>query len=88
MNGTEIGEITHFFDRISVAVVKVSGTLRVGDTIHILGPHTDLRQAVSSMQIEHAAVTEVGAGQEVAIKTDAPVRVHDKVYLVTAPPTP
>ncbi len=86
MDATDIGEITHFFDRISVAVLKVTGKLKVGDTIHILGPHTDLRQAVNSMQIEHAAVSEVEAGQEVAIKTDAPVRVRDKVYLVTTPP--
>lgn len=84
MEGTPIGEVTHFFDRISVAVVKLTGRLAVGDRIHILGPHTDLVQQVNSMQIEHANVSEVDAGQEVAIKTDAPVRVHDKVYRVAS----
>src|SRR2546423_372968 len=58
--GKEVGFVTHYFGEPSVAVIKLkSGTLRVGDTIHIRGHTTDFEQRVESLQVDHAAVTEV-----------------------------
>ncbi len=49
-----IGRITHYFSRLSVCAIEVTdGELKVGDTIHISGKHTDFIQTVGSMQIEH-----------------------------------
>lgn len=79
----EIGIITHFFDHLSVAVIKiVQGAVKEGDTIHIKGHLTDFEQEIESMQIEHKPVKEAKAGQEIGIKVADKVREHDKVFKV------
>jgi translation elongation factor EF-Tu-like GTPase len=78
----EIGVINEFFAKISVAGVALSDTMRVGDTIHIVGHTTDLEQTVDSMQIEHEQVQEAKAGDAVGIKVKDRVRHGDKVYKV------
>jgi putative protease len=76
----QIGRVTHFFDRISVAVVSLDGALKLGDRIQFRGPHTDFQQEVVSMQVEHEAVEKGKKGQEVAIKVDQPVRKGDTLH--------
>jgi translation initiation factor IF-2 len=80
MSGDLIGEVTHFYNRIGVAVVNLTGSIEVGDQIHFFGRSTDFRQQVQSMQIEHEPISEAGKGQEVAIKVERRVRNHDKIY--------
>ena len=82
MSETKIGEITHYFADISVAVLKLSHPLRVEDTIKIAGETTDFQQTVESMQVEHEDVEEVQPGQDVAIKVEDRVREGDDVYLL------
>ncbi len=82
MEGVRIGEVTHYFDRIGVAVIDLTDTIRLGDTLHIFGRLTDLRQKVSSMEIEHQKIEEAGPGQEVALKVDRPVKPRDKVFKI------
>jgi hypothetical protein len=79
-NGERIGEVTHYYHKISVAVIKVSQDLKVGEMVHFLGRHTDFQQEIASMQIEHEAVTEVEAGGEVAVKVIQRVRRGDSVF--------
>jgi translation elongation factor EF-1alpha len=83
MSGTQIGKITHFFDHISVAVLKLIEPLRIGDTIHILGHLTDFKQEVTSLQIEHQPVNEAKPGDDVAMKVIQRVHPHDKVFKLT-----
>lgn len=79
----EVGEITHYFGKISVGVVKVTnGTLKVGDRIHIKGATTDFEQEVESLQIEHQPVEEVKEGEEAGMKVIDRVREGDKVYKI------
>jgi len=78
----EVGRVTHFYNHLCVAVLTITGDLRVGDTIHILGHLTDFTQPLGSMEIEHHKVTAVKAGQQVAIRVAEPVREHDRVYKV------
>lgn len=79
-NVVEIGNITHFFSKISVAVVELTAPLSVGDTIAIKGPTTDFEQFVESMQIEHKNVSKAVAGQSVGLKVAQRVREKDTVY--------
>ena len=79
-NVVEVGHVTHFFTRISVAVVELSATLAVGDTILIKGPATDFEQIVGSMQIEHENIERAEAGQSIGLKTEQRVREEDIVY--------
>jgi translation elongation factor EF-1alpha len=82
-NGERVGEVTHFFGKISVAVVKLTNELNVGDNVHFLGRNTDFQQEVASMQVEHEAISVAEAGSEVAIKTTSRVRRGDAVFLLT-----
>lgn len=76
----QIGQITHFFSKISVAIVELTATLAVGDRILIKGPATDFDQVVDSMQIEHANVQKAEAGHSVGLKMAQHVREKDVVY--------
>lgn len=76
----EIGIITHYFGKISVGIIKLKSTLRIGDKIHIKGAHDDFSQTVKSMQINHKDVSIAGKGSEVGIKVTAPVHENDRVY--------
>ncbi len=79
-----IGTITHYFGKISVAVLKViEDEVNVGDTIHIKGKHTDFSQTIDSMQVEHENFEKAKKGDEVGLKVDGPVHEHDEVYKVT-----
>ena len=79
-SGELVGKVTHVFDKINVAVIKLSGDLKVGDSVHFLGSHTAFQQEVTSMQVEHEVVTQGKAGGEVAIKATQRVRGGDSVY--------
>jgi len=78
----QVGTVTHFFSKISVAIIELSSPLKVGDTIHITGHTTDVTQPVTSMQVEHEQRQEAKAGDAVGVKVDAHVREGDKVFLV------
>jgi len=76
----EIGRITHFFSKISVAVIDLKAPLSVGDTIVVKGPNTDYEQVVDSMQIEHKDVQRALKGQSIGLKVAQRVRETDVVY--------
>ena len=78
----EIGHVTHFFNKINVAVLSLKDELKLGETIHILGHTTDFTQKVTSIQIEHKNVDSVKPGDDFAIKVIEPAREHDVVYKV------
>ncbi len=77
---TLIGRVTHYFSRLGVAVVELSGDIEIGDTISIQGHTTELVQQVSSMEINHQKCTRAGSGMEVAIKVNEPVRKGDLIF--------
>jgi putative protease len=81
---TLIGKVTHYYNRISVAVVDLSAELKIGDTILFLGHTSDFAQEVTSLEIEHQKVISAGPGGEVAVKVDDEVRQGDLVYKVQA----
>lgn len=82
--GVRIGVVTHFYGEPMVAIVRLeSGTLRVGDRIHIRGHTSDFGQQVESLQIEHASVDEVGPGDDFGVKVVEHAREHDVVYKLT-----
>jgi len=76
----EIGHVTHFFSKISVAVLELSLPLAVGDRILIKGPSTDFEQTVESMQIDRKAIQRAEGGQSIGLKVVQPVKEKDVVY--------
>ena len=80
-NLVKVGEITHYFDRLKVAVVKLThGSILIGDKLNIIGPKTKFLQKVWSMQIESLDVKVAKKGQLVGLKVDKVLAVGDSVY--------
>jgi putative protease len=81
-----IGVVTHYYNHLAVAIVRLeSGHLHVGDVIHIRGHTSDFSQRVESLEVNHAATTEVGPNDDFGLKVAEHVREHDVVYKVLRP---
>jgi putative protease len=80
IEGEKIGIISHYFGQISVAVIDLSGELKVGDSIRVKGATTDFEMEVDSMQIDKQPVNEASSGQSIGLKIGEKVRVGDEVY--------
>lgn len=65
---TEVGKVTHYYGKIGVAIVELSGVLRVGDKIKIEGNRTEFEQTVDSMEVDRAPVSEAKKGDIVGLK--------------------
>lgn len=79
----QIGRVTHYYDKIGVAVVDITKkALKVGDTIKLSGHDNEFTQEVGSLQVEHEQVKSIKAGSSGALKTDKPVKDGDSIYLV------
>ncbi len=76
----EIGKVTHFYGKVSVAVVELKGGIRVGDRVAFKGDHTFFEQDVKSMQIEHENIEKAVAGQIIGLKVEDKVRDGDTVF--------
>ena len=79
----QIGEVTHYYSRIGVAVVKMKVSISIGDRILIKGATTHIEQDVTSMQIEHDDIGRAKKGQSIGLKVDGKVRKNDKIYSIT-----
>jgi putative protease len=79
----KVGKITHYFDKIGVAVLELSDKLSVGDTIKISSGDKDFTMPVTSMQIEHEQVTDAKKGDTVGMKVDQETKEGDEVFRVS-----
>ncbi|OGD88048.1 hypothetical protein A2870_00465 [Candidatus Curtissbacteria bacterium RIFCSPHIGHO2_01_FULL_41_11] len=81
MADQKIGKVTHYYDKIQVAVVKLTKSdLKIGDTVKLVSKDgSEFNQKVSSMQIEHAAIDIAKKGDEFGMKTDKEVKAGTEV---------
>jgi len=77
---TMIGSVIHYYPKISVAAVVLEDHLAQGDRIHIYGPHDDVHQSVTSMEIEHVPIKEACRGQDIGIRVTGRVHEGDVVF--------
>lgn len=81
--GVLVGEITHYFSKIQVCVIKMTqGEIRIGDTLRIVGPGRHFTQKVASLQIENSDVNAARKGDLVGMKIKTKVREGDRVFKV------
>lgn len=79
----QIGKVTHYYDKIFVAVVEVMNQpLKVGDTVKLSGHDNEFTQKITSLQIEHDQVILVAVGETCGMKVDQPVKAGDMLYLM------
>ena len=77
-----IGKISHFYPKISVAVLDLDDTLKVGDKISIERESGSFEQTVDSIQIEHKNIHEAKRGQSIGLKVNDRTREGAKVFKV------
>ena len=84
MKEKEIGFVSNFFGKISVAAIEVTGgKISVGDTLHFKGATSDFFEKIKSMQIDHESVPNAKKGNSIGIKISDKARKLDKVYRVS-----
>jgi len=77
-----IGKVIHYWTRLGVAGVELTGSLKMDDWIHFRGVTTDFQQRVTSMQLNHRFIHQAHAGQQVGILVADRVRAGDTVFLL------
>jgi len=77
-----LGKVTHFFDKISVAIVALTEGLAVGEKVKFVDEKhgVDFEQTVNSLQLDHKELTKAEAGTEAAVKTIQPVKEGTLVF--------
>jgi putative protease len=78
-----IGEVTHYYGNIKVAIIKFKKPFKIGDAIRIKGATTDFEQIVNSIQYNHEPIKIAKKNQQVGVKVKKKVREGDIVYLST-----
>lgn len=80
----KVGRVTHYYDKIAVAVCELDGTLSVGDKIKFVRGGEDLfEQNVESMQVEHDKIESAKKGEVVGLKVEKEVREGAEIYKVS-----
>lgn len=79
-----IGTVSHYYDKINVAVINLEkGDLKKGDTVKLTGKDgNEFTQEVSSMQIEKADIDIAKTGDEFGLKTEKEVKPKTEVIKV------
>ena len=78
--GKLIGQVSHYYSNLGVAVLDLTDVLKVGETIRIVGGEVDLTQPVDSMEFEHNKIQEAKKGDSIGLKVTQKVREGYKVY--------
>ena len=78
----EIARVTHWYDKIGVAVLDLKSTLKVGDVLTVRHGEEEFEDAVVSMQIDHTEVASAKKGDEVAVKLSGKAKEGSHLYKV------
>jgi len=77
-----IGLVTHYYDKIGVAIVSFNKAVSSGISVRFKGSTTDFLQTISSMQLNYKSVTRAPKSKEIGVKVKNRVREGD--FLFTA----
>lgn len=77
------GKVTHYYDKIGVAVIEVKSPLAVGEEIKISGQDREFTQKIESIQVEHQQIQKAPKGKVIGLKVDQPVKENDLVFKVS-----
>jgi len=78
----KVGVVTHYYDKIGVAIIDLIASLAVGDKIKIVKDDQEFEQTVESMQIEHKQVDTAKKGDSIGFKVNQEVKEKAEVYKV------
>lgn len=76
-----VGEVTHYYGGLGVAIVKFNQDMPAGKNVTFQGVTSDFSQDLFSMELDHKPTQVAPMGKEIGIKVKDKVREGDKVYL-------
>jgi len=77
-----VGKITHYFDNVGVAAIRLVSELKVGDEIAIIGKTTGIvKSKINSIEKNKKQIQKAKKGNEIGIKISK-VRNNDEVYVI------
>ena len=79
-----VGKVTHYYDKLGVAIVELVAGLKIGDKIKFEGHGSDFEQTVGTMQVDHEEVKEAKKGDVVGLQATGKVREGAIVLKVEA----
>ena len=81
----KVGKVTHYYDKIGVAIVELDAELGVGDKIKFVRGGEELfEQDVSSIQVEHQKIDKASKGDVAGLKTENEVKEGAEVFKLVA----
>lgn len=85
MDKIEVGKVIHYFDKLKVAIIKLTKSdLKIGDTVGLVSKSGEtFTQTISSMQIEHAQIDLAAKGDTFGLQTEKEVKENSQVYKIT-----
>lgn len=79
----KVGRVTHYYDKLGVAIIDLDGALSVGDEIKFAkGGEDFFSQNVESIQIEHEKKDTAKKGDVIGLKTNEEVREGTEVFKI------
>lgn len=77
----KVGTVSHYYDKIGVAIVELSGTLSVGEKVKFVRGGEDLfEQVVESIQVEHKKLDSANKGDVIGLKTNDAVKEGTEIF--------
>lgn len=75
-----IGTMTHFYNKIKVGVIKLTGAVSVGDCITYDTEDGPYEQVIESMELNREPIFKAGRGKDIGLKLKKNPRIGCKVY--------
>jgi len=83
MTDFKVGRVTHYYDKIGVAIIELDADLGTGNRIKFVRGGEELfEQDVKSMQSEHEQLEKAGKGDVIGLKSEKEVKEGAEVYKV------
>ena len=78
----KVGTVTHWYDKLGVAVVKLTSAISKGAAIKVRKGDDEFEDTISSLQIDHADVPSAKKGDDAAMKLSQRAKEGAEVFVV------
>ncbi len=85
MADQKVGNVSHYYNHLGVAIIEVESPFAVGDTLKFIrrGDNEELfQQKVESIQEEHVSLEKAEKGKSVGVKVDQLVHKGVDVFKI------
>ena len=80
---TLVGVVTHYYDKIKVAIFKVKSPIQIGQKLRFANTEgTIFEQPIVSMQVNHESIKKAKKGAIIGMKVKKQVHENNKVFLI------